>query len=62
MKNNVEDREIITGDNIEIRMPILVRLDQLKPNPWNPNKVAKPEMELLKVSIKKTDFVSPLWL
>ena len=41
-------------------MPILVRLDQLKPNPWNPNKVAKPEMELLKVSIKKSGFCFPL--
>ena len=45
MENNIKDREIITGDNIEIRMPILVRLEHLKPNPWNPNKVAKPEME-----------------
>ena len=46
-------KEIITGDNIQIRMPILVKLDKLKPNPWNPNKVARPEMELLKISIRK---------
>ena len=38
-------------EKIEIRMPILVKLEYLKPNPWNPNKVAKPEMELLKISI-----------
>ena len=39
-------------ENIEIRMPILVKLEYLKPNPWNPNKVAKPEMELLKQATK----------
>lgn len=60
MKENVKDREIITGDNIEIRMPQLVKLEYLKPNPWNPNKVARPEMELLKISIKKSGFCFPL--
>ena len=54
---NMENKEIITGkENIEIRMPELVKLEYLKPNPWNPNKVAKPEMELLKISIKKSGF------
>ena len=64
MENNEiienQSKEIITGDNIEIRMPILVKLDKLKPNPWNPNKVAKPEMELLKISIRKSGFCFPL--
>lgn len=63
MKNvDVENKsiEITTGDNIDIKMPILVKLDKLKPNPWNPNKVAKPEMDLLKISIRKSGFCFPL--
>lgn len=47
-------------EHIEIKMPILVKLEYLKPNPWNPNKVARPEMELLKVSIRKSGFCFPL--
>lgn len=45
---------------IEIKMPVLVRTEYLIPNPWNPNKVAKPEMDLLRVSIKKSGFCFPL--
>lgn len=45
---------------IEIKLPVLVRLEYLKPNPWNPNKVMKPEMDLLKVSIEKSGFCFPL--
>ena len=56
----INKNEIKTGDNIDIRMPQLVRLDYLKPNPWNPNKVARPEMELLKISIRKSGFCFPL--
>lgn len=56
----INKNEITTGDNIDIRMPQLVRLDYLKPNPWNPNKVARPEMELLKISIRKSGFCFPL--
>lgn len=47
-------------NKIEIKMPTLVKLESLKPNPWNPNKVAKPEMELLKVSVLKSGFCFPL--
>lgn len=47
-------------NNIEIKLPTLVKLEYLKPNPWNPNKVAKPEMELLKVSVQKSGFCFPL--
>ena len=45
---------------IEIKLPILIKTEYLKPNPWNPNKVAKPEMDLLEVSIKKSGFCFPL--
>ena len=45
---------------IEIKMPVMVKLQYLKPNKWNPNKVAKPEMDLLRVSIKKSGFCFPL--
>ena len=45
---------------IEIKMPILVKTNYLVPNPWNPNKVAKPEMDLLRVSIRKSGFCFPL--
>jgi hypothetical protein len=38
---------------IEIKLPVLIPTHYLVPNPWNPNKVAKPEMDLLRVSIKK---------
>lgn len=57
---NKDDIKLVEKENIEIKMPILVRLDQLKPNPWNPNKVARPEMELLKISIRKSGFCFPL--
>lgn len=45
---------------VQIRMPILVQTSYLIPNPWNPNKVAKPEMDLLRVSIAKSGFCFPL--
>ncbi|NCB46832.1 chromosome partitioning protein ParB [bacterium] len=45
---------------IEIKTPILIKTELLDPNPWNPNKVAKPEMELLELSIKKSGFCFPL--
>jgi ParB/RepB/Spo0J family partition protein len=57
---NKNDIKLVEKEDIEIKMPILVRLDQLKPNPWNPNKVARPEMELLKISIRKSGFCFPL--
>lgn len=41
-------------------MPVLVPACFLVPNPWNPNKVAKPEMDLLRVSIQKSGFCFPL--
>lgn len=47
-------------EKIEIKLPTLIETKYLKPNPWNPNKVAKPEMELLKVSIQKSGFCFPL--
>lgn len=45
---------------IEIKMPELVRLEYLKPNPWNPNKVMKPEMDLLELSVRKSGFCFPI--
>ena len=45
---------------VEIKMPVMVRLEHLKPNPWNPNKVASPEMNLLRVSMQKSGFCFPL--
>lgn len=48
------------NDKIEIKMPILVKLQHLKPNPWTPNKVASPEMDLLRVSIRNSGFCFPL--
>lgn len=47
-------------NEIEIKIPVLVPLKSLKPNPWNPNKVAKPEMDLLLLSIRKSGFCFPL--
>lgn len=46
--------------DIKIKTPILVELKKLKPNPWNPNKVFKPEMDLLILSIKKSGFCFPI--
>jgi ParB-like chromosome segregation protein Spo0J len=54
-----EENKLIQN-GIEIKMPILVKLDYLKPNPWNPNKVMKPEMDLLELSVKKSGFCFPL--
>lgn len=48
------------NQEIEIKMPVLVKLEYLKPNPWNPNKVMKPEMDLLELSIRKSGFCFPL--
>lgn len=48
------------GSDVKIRMPVLVPLYQLKPNPWNPNKVAKPELDLLRRSILKSGFCFPI--
>lgn len=45
---------------IQIKLPVLIDLKLLKPNPWNPNKVASPEMELLETSIRKSGFCFPL--
>ena len=45
---------------IEIKTPVLIDTAFLVPNPWNPNKVAKPEMDLLRVSIQKSGFCFPL--
>jgi len=45
---------------IEIKLPVLVDLKLLVPNPWNPNKVAKTEMNLLEQSIKKSGFCFPI--
>lgn len=52
--------DIVNSNGIQIRLPILIETKKLKPNPWNPNKVAKPEMDLLEVSIKKSGFCFPL--
>ena len=52
--------DLFGNDAITIRMPVVVPLAQLKPNPWNPNKVAKPELELLKRSIRKSGFCFPI--
>jgi|SRR5690606_256865 len=45
---------------VEIKIPVLVDLKSLVPNPWNPNKVMKPEMDLLELSILKSGFCFPL--
>lgn len=46
--------------HIKIKTPVLIDTCLLVPNPWNPNKVAKPEMDLLRVSIEKSGFCFPL--
>ena len=51
---------LFKDDNIEIKLPVIIKLEYLKANPWNPNKVAKPEMELLRTSIIKSGFCFPL--
>lgn len=45
---------------IEIKLPIIVPIENLKPNPWNPNKVAIPEFNLLIANIIKNGFCFPL--
>jgi ParB-like chromosome segregation protein Spo0J len=51
---------LLPREDITIRLPELVKLEHLKPNPWNPNRVAKPEMDLLRRSIRKSGFCFPL--
>lgn len=45
---------------IKIQKSELVELKKLEPNPWNPNKVFKPEMDLLELSILKSGFCFPI--
>lgn len=52
--------DLFGNDDIQIKVPVLVRLEYLKPNPWNPNAVAKPELELLKLNIQKSGFCFPI--
>jgi ParB-like chromosome segregation protein Spo0J len=52
--------DLFGNSEIQIKMPVLVKLEYLKPNPWNPNAVAKPELELLKLNIKKSGFCFPI--
>lgn len=52
--------DLFGNDQVKIRFPILVPLETLKPNPWNPNKVAKPELALLKQSILNSGFCFPI--
>lgn len=52
--------QLLPREDITIRLPELVKLEYLKPNPWNPNRVAKPEMDLLRRSIRKSGFCFPL--
>ena len=47
-------------EEVQIKLPVLVELEKLVPNPWNPNKVARPEMDLLRVSIEKSGFCFPI--
>jgi ParB-like chromosome segregation protein Spo0J len=58
MKNQTQD--MLGNERVKIRIPVIVPLEQLKPNPWNPNKVAHPELNLLKHSILKSGFCFPL--
>jgi ParB-like chromosome segregation protein Spo0J len=61
MKNGKTcNSDLFGNDDILIRMPVLVPLDYLVPNPWNPNAVARPELELLKLNIKKSGFCFPI--
>ncbi|MCK7579292.1 MAG: ParB N-terminal domain-containing protein [Chromatiales bacterium] len=52
--------DLFGNDEVQIRLPVIVPLAQLKPNPWNPNKVARPELDLLKRSILKSGFCFPI--
>jgi ParB-like chromosome segregation protein Spo0J len=62
MAKYLEEKQIDLFGNraIEIKMPVLVPLDYLHPNPWNPNAVAKPELDLLKLNIKLSGFCFPI--
>lgn len=60
MEQETIDESKLNQNGIEIKMPTLVKLEYLKANPWNPNKVMKPEMDLLELSIKKSGFCFPL--
>lgn len=57
---NGETLDLFGNDRVRIRLPVIVPLAQLKPNPWNPNRVAKPELDLLKRSILKSGFCFPI--
>lgn len=61
MKNGKTcNADLFGNTDVIIRMPVLVPLDYLVPNPWNPNAVARPELELLKLNIIKSGFCFPI--
>lgn len=66
VKNTIKDEIDKWGLNImrEIKMkamePILVKISDVYANDYNPNVVAKPELDLLKLSIEQNGFCFPI--
>lgn len=46
--------------NLEVLTPVYVPIDQLKPNPWNPNRQAPGDFDLLLASMQTDGFTQPV--
>lgn len=49
-----------TDNDVLFRFPIIVDIENVHPNDWNPNTVAPPELKLLETSIQKSGFCFPI--
>tara|TARA_Y100000593_G_scaffold94734_1_gene195496 strand:- start:13201 stop:13722 length:522 start_codon:yes stop_codon:yes gene_type:complete len=56
----MEKRKMPDGRIMPLEKVIWVDRNELKPNSYNPNSVAPPEMELLKTSIKEDGWTQPI--
>lgn len=50
----------MAGNTIEFKIPIIVDIDQLQPNDYNPNRMPDVEMSLLKDCISTYGFLFPI--
>ena len=59
-KNSATQTKVLGIESQPVSQVQWINRDKLKPNHYNPNKVAPPEMELLKISIMEDGWTQPI--